>query len=231
MNKGFSIAIDGPVASGKGTLAISLSDILGGFSINTGAMYRAVALFCIENNIDYENEENVIKVLPEISVKLTKDKVYLNENDITERLKEPDVSSASSIVAAYSGVRKDLAERQRKIAKQAIEEGRIVIAEGRDIAIRVIPDADIKIFLTAKQEIRAKRRVDQYRERGIQKSLDEMLEDVRVRDERDINRSVDPLPSDPASLGYFVLDNSSQTENETIETVMNELKRKGLIND
>ena len=91
-----------------------------------------------------------------------------------------------------------MALRQQKIAQGRVREGKVVVVEGRDIGIRVLPDSDLKLFLTAKQEIRAKRRVKQYKMRGNQVSLEEMLEDVRIRDERDINRSVDPLPSNPA---------------------------------
>ncbi len=228
MNKGFSIAIDGPVASGKGTLAETLANKLGGFSINTGAMYRAVALFCLSKNINLEKEEDVISVLPNINIEL-KDNVYLNGNDVTERLKEPNVASASAVVAYYSGVRKDLAERQRKIALQGISEEKVIIAEGRDIGTRVLPDADIKIFLTASPEIRAKRRLGQYIEKGINKKFEDVLEETKIRDELDTTRETDPLPTNPESLGYFVLNDSNQTEEETVQSIIEELRRRGLI--
>ncbi len=227
--QGFSIAIDGPVASGKGTLATALAEKLGGFNLNTGAMYRVVALWCVENGINIESEQEVVKTLSGINIELESNIVKINGDDVTERIKEPDIADKSSIVASYGGVRKNLANRQREIAKAEIREGKIVIVEGRDIGIRVLPDADLKLFLTARPEIRAGRRVEQYRQRGVEKSFEEMLEDVRIRDERDINRSVDPLPSNPATLGYWVLDNSDQNESETIETVLAQLRKRGLI--
>lgn len=231
MHKGFSIAIDGPVASGKGTVASALASTLGGFFINTGGMYRCVALLCIKNNFDLKNEEDVIKVLPQINVEFKEKQVYLNGVDVTERLTEADVASGSSIVAVYEKVRQDLVSKQPKIAKDLISQGKIVIAEGRDIGTRVLSDADIKIFLTASAEVRAKRSLNRDRNRGIIKSFDDVLKEIKIRDERDTNRKVDPLSSNPASLGYFVLDNSGQTEEETINTILLNLRKRGLIND
>ncbi len=228
MPQGFSIAIDGPVASGKGTLATALAQKLGGFYINTGAMYRSVALLCLERGIDINNESEVIRVLPDINVEFNDSKVLLNGNDITERITRPDTTHGSSIVAVYGSVRADLAKKQQQIAQNAIDKGQVVIAEGRDTGTKVFPNAPIKIFLTARPEIRALRRAVQYQEKGIKKDAHEVLVDLKIRDERDINRAIDPLPSNPSQLGYFILDNSDQAEEETVDSIMTELKRRGL---
>lgn len=231
MNKGFGVAIDGPVASGKGTLAQALANKLGGFFINTGAMYRAVALLCLERSIDLTKEIEVVKVLPDINIEFKNQKIILNGGDISERIKEPDIAAGSSIVASYSSVRKDLADKQQKIAQNIIGEGKIVVVEGRDIGIRVLPDANIKIFLTADLEVRAKRRLEQYKTKGIQKEFAQILDETKIRDERDTTREIDPLPSNPAASGYWVLDTSNQSEQETIRAVMKELEKRGLISD
>jgi len=231
MNKGFSIAIDGPVASGKGTVASALANALGGFFINTGGMYRCVALLCIQNNIDTEKEAEVVKVLPQTNVEFRKGCVYLNGADVTERLKEADVARGSSVVAVYEKVRKDLVEKQQRIAGDLILKGKIVIAEGRDTGTRVLPDASFKIYLTAAVEIRAKRSLNRDMQRGAIKNFEDVLKETKIRDERDMGRDVDPLPSNPESLGYWVLDSSSQKEEETIGIVLSKLKERGLIHD
>ena len=168
--KAFSVAIDGPVASGKGTLAEVLAKKFDGHALNTGGMYRAVALYCLENSIDTSIESTVVNALPNIDVDLKDDQIFLNGKDITERIKEPDIAAISSTLAAYGGVRKDLARRQREIADRLMADGRVVFIEGRDIGTRVLPNADIKIFLTADPEIRARRRLNQYLEKGINKT-------------------------------------------------------------
>ncbi len=231
MSKGFSIAIDGPVASGKGTIAAALTDRLGGFFINTGAMYRTVALLCLEHRIDINSENEVSKVLPQVNVDFKDKKFFLNGIDVTERLARPDVSKASSVVAIYGSVREDLVKKQHRLAEDLLGEGKIVIAEGRDTGTRVIPKASLKVFLTAGLEVRVKRRRKQYREKGIKESMEAIKADTKTRDERDLGRNIDPLPSNPSELGYWVLDNSNQTEEETIDAIINELKRRGLIND
>lgn len=225
--KAFSVAIDGPVASGKGTLAEALAKKLEGHAINTGGMYRAVALYCIENNIELSN---VINALPKINVDLNDDQIFLNGKNVTDRIKEPDIAAVSSILAAYSSVRRDLARRQYEIAERLMTDGKAVFIEGRDIGTRVLPNADLKIFLTADPEIRARRRYNQYTEKGLDKSFEEVLEETKQRDYVDSNRETDPLPSNPKELGYWVLDDSGQSESETIQLVLDEIEKRGLRN-
>lgn len=232
MPQGFSIAIDGPVASGKGTLAQALADRLGGFNLNTGAMYRSVALFAKERGIDINQEPLVALILPEASITFQGGQVFLNGTDVTERIKEPDISLGSSRVATYGSVRENLVGKQRQMAREAMEKGQMVVVEGRDIGKRVLPDASIKIFLTARPEVRAKRRLAQYLAKGIAQEEAQVLADIHERDSQDANRAIDPLPMDnPERFGYWLLDDSDQTEEQTIHSVMQELTKRGLIND
>ncbi len=231
MTKAFSIAIDGPVAAGKGTIAIDLTNRLDGFYIYTGAMYRCVALLCLQRGINLEDEAQVLTVLSDINMEFQGGKVLLNGNDITQRIKEPDAARGSSFVSRHKKVRADLVIKQQEIAKKAIESGQIVIADGRDIGTVVLPDAAVKIFLTANVDVRIERELGRYREQGIIKDRESIIEEIKQRDERDFNRDIDPLPANPQALGYWVLDNSSQSEGETVGIIMQELKKKGLLND
>lgn len=231
MSKGFSIAIDGPVASGKGTVAAALAVRLGGFFINTGAMYRAVALVCSENGIDVNSENKVSKILPKVNFDFKDNEVFLNGANVTVRLTKPDVSKASSIVATYPSVRVYLVKKQRKIVEDILNRGKMVVAEGRDTGTKVIPSASLKIFLTASLKTRAKRRLNQYGEKGVGENIKDVIEDTKTRDKRDMERDIDPLSSNPSSLGYWVLDNSNQTKEQTLGLIIKELKRRGLIDD
>ncbi|HUQ85619.1 MAG TPA: (d)CMP kinase [Candidatus Limnocylindrales bacterium] len=226
-NKGFVIAIDGPVASGKGALAAQLAKKLKGFYLYTGAMYRSVAFLCIEKGIDLENESDVESVLSDLNIELENDRVILNGQDVTERLNEPDTASGSSVVGVYPNVRQVAVLKQQEIGEKAIKNGKIVVAEGRDIGTVVFPNAAAKIYLTARPEIRAKRRMEQFITQ--KKDLTKELQNLKTRDKRDTEREVGPLPSDPENLGYFILDNSDLTEDQTMEKVLGELKKRNLI--
>lgn len=228
MPHGFAIAIDGPVASGKGTIAKRLSRELGGFYLYSGGMYRAVALACIQKGLDVTEPEQVIRALGKADISIgDKHQILLNGEDVTERIKQPDTASGGSIIAVIPHVRKVLVKRQQEIVKAAVDRGEIVVAEGRDTGTVVLPDADVKIFLTASTDVRAKRRLAQYTDHlGYEK----MLESVKERDKRDTERKIDPLPSSPELHGYVILDNSEMSEDETLEAIKAELKKKELIN-
>ncbi len=232
MPQGFSIAIDGPVASGKGTTAAALADKLGGFFINTGGMYRTVALLCIERGIDINNEAAVTGILPDVNIEVRDGKIFLNGKDVTERITREDTSNGSSMVGVYGSVRKALVRKQQEIGKGVIDHGQIVVAEGRDAGTRIFPEASMKIFLTANTKVRARRRQTQYEAKGIKKELPELIEEIKERDDRDSHREIDPLQiADPEKAGYWVLDNSNQTPEQTAEVIMRELIKRGLIND
>lgn len=225
-SKGFVIAIDGPVASGKGTIASLLAEKLFGFHLYTGAFYRCVALYCIENGIDLLNEELVYKALDHIIVDLTEYTVFLNDQEVSERIKEKDVARGSSVIAVYPMVRKWAVGRQQEIAEREKQKGKAVIAEGRDTGTVIFPKADLKIFLTADPLIRAKRRKTQ---EGLVEPVEDVLKTIKERDKRDIEREADPLVKNPREYGYVVIDNSGQTEEETINTILQELQNRGLI--
>jgi cytidylate kinase len=226
---GFVLAIDGPVASGKGTLALRLAKDLNAFYLNTGAMYRSIALLCIRAGIDIEDGKSVESVLADFNIEYVGEQIILNGENVTNRLNEPDTASGASVVGVYKKVREVLVARQQQIADANVKKGMVVIAEGRDTGTVVFPHADFKLYLTARAEVRAKRRMEQYGKSG--KSLDEYLNDIRIRDERDMGRVVGPLPKNPAELGYFILDNSDLTEKASIDAIKKELKERKLIND
>jgi cytidylate kinase len=224
MKIGYSIAIDGPVAAGKGTIAPALARKLNGFYINTGAMYRCVALFCFKNNINIENEGDVVKSLDEISIELKNDKIFLNGADVTKEIKKENISILSPKVALYQKVRQKLVSYQHKIAQNALSSGISVVAEGRDTGTKVLPNANLKVFLTADPKVRAQRRLQQIKDRNENKSLEEVLEDIIKRDRQDSERKIDPLVTDPKAYGYFVLDNSRLSEEETINAIIERVK-------
>lgn len=231
MQKGFVIAIDGPVASGKGTIAHNLSERLGGFDLYTGATYRSLALYCLENNINLANEDAIKKILPNVSIDLTGTKVILNGRDVTQRIKENDAASTSALVSPYAFVRKVMVKRQQEIAEREIVNGKIVIAEGRDTGTVVFPNADFKLYLKASEKVRANRRFIQYQDQGDIRSKDDVFNEIRARDKRDMTRINDPLVSNPQDLGYYILDNSSLNEEQTLQAIENELKRRKLLSD
>lgn len=223
------IAIDGPVAAGKGTIATKLASILDGLYLYTGAMYRILALLCIEQGIDMHNEQAVIALLPLLTISYDKEKIFFNGRDITDRIKEDDTASGSSVVAVYPQVRAAMVTKQQAIGELALSQGIPVIIEGRDTATKVFPEAELKVYLTASPEARAKRRLSQYQQQGRTVSFDEVLEEIHVRDKRDMLRETDPLPSNPKELGYFIVDDSQMSEADTLETIYEELRRRGLL--
>ena len=148
---GFAVAIDGPVASGKGTIASRLADRLSGFYLYTGSMYRCIALYCIKKSIPVTNETAVENVLKSISIEFKEDKILLNGTDVCEEIKQKEIAMAGSTVSLYKGVRKDMVRRQQEIAYTYMKRGEIVVAEGRDIGTRVLQNAALQSFLYSQQ--------------------------------------------------------------------------------
>lgn len=225
--KGFVIAIDGPVASGKGTIAKKLAQKLRGFDLYTGAMYRCLALLCINKGLNLEKATDVESVLSDLNVEFDHNKVLLNGQDVTERIQDADTASGASVVGVFPKVRESLASKQQEIAKKATEKGMIVVAEGRDMGTTVFPNAPLKIYLTARPEVRARRRMEQFL--GSEKDLERAVEELKKRDTRDSQREASPLPITPENFGYFVLDNSDLNEEETLDAINAELKKRKLI--
>lgn len=224
MSKGFSIAIDGPVAAGKGTIAPALAKRLNGFYLYTGAMYRCVALYCLRNNISLDDQAKVESILSEINIDFTPGEILLNNEDISREIKREDVAAGSAKVSAYQRVREELVAKQKDIANNALEKGIAVVAEGRDTATKVLPEADLKVFLTATPAVRAQRRLKQIEESGQKADFDKVLQEVELRDRRDRERKIDPLVENPQELGYFVLDDSNMSEEETISSIISQIK-------
>jgi len=229
MPKGFIIAIDGPAASGKGAIALALAKDLNGFYLYTGAMYRCLALICIERGLDLERENEVESALTGINIQFENNQIMLNGSDVSERIKQADTASGASKVGVYPKVRESLDQKLREIATKVCDKGQIVVTEGRDTATTIFPSAVLKIYLSARPEIRAKRRMEQYIKK--EKDLSKELQELKVRDKRDKERLASPLASNPQDLGYFVLDNSDMTESETLNVIKKELKKRELIND
>ena len=191
--KYISVAVDGPAGAGKSSVSKAVAKSLGYTYIDTGAMYRAVALFAINNGIDAKNEtEKLVSRLNEveIDIKYTDEgqQIYLLGENVSKRIREEDVSVGASNVAVIPEVRKKLVELQRKMAESAN-----VIMDGRDICSYVLPNADVKIFLTASAESRAKRRYDELCEKGIECDFEKIKADMEDRNKNDSQRAVAPL--------------------------------------
>lgn len=227
--QGFVIAIDGPVASGKGTIAPLLAKKLHAFYMNTGALFRMLALLSKRESVDPTSEEGVLTLLAENTLDLDDDKVLLNGEDVTKEIYHSDISLMSSLIAGNAKVHAQVIILEQKIAQRKIGEGRIVLVEGRNIGTAVFPDAQLKLFLTASLEERAKRRFAQARARDEEVTYEEVLKDTETRDTRDRERPFYPLVSDPEKHGYVVLDNTGMTEEDTMEWIMAQLKHKGLL--
>lgn len=230
MKNNISIAIDGPVGAGKGTLAVALSKRLNAFYVYTGAMYRELALACLRGKININNEEEVLSKLNNISIELKNTdygvRAYLNGEEVSDEIFKPAISKMVPIVAAFSKVRKEMVLRQQKAAKDAMEKGKNVVMEGRDIATDVLHDADLKIYLTADIKVRAQRRLMQLEDKGIKAQFDDVLKDLKERDRQDMERSASPLI---IAEGAVVIDTTNDTIEETVDKVIGKLKEKNLI--
>lgn len=187
-----SVAIDGPSGAGKSTLARRLAAELGYIYVDTGALYRAIGLYALRNNADTKNEDEIIVLLPHIQLRLSYENdtqhIYLNGEDVSLSIRQEEISMAASNVSAHSSVRDFLLETQRRFAKE-----HNVIMDGRDIGTVILPNAQIKIFLTASAEERARRRYKEIIDRGIETTYDKVLKDVQQRDFNDTNRKTAPL--------------------------------------
>jgi len=225
MKKTLKIAIDGPSGAGKSSLAKGVAKKLGLIYVDTGALFRAVGLFAIRRGVAAEDKDGIIALLPSLKVEMTNEggvqRVYLCGEDVSDKIRTPEVSHYASSVSAVPEVRRFLFSLQREIADKCN-----VIMDGRDIGTVILPDADLKVFLTASAEARAKRRYLELTEKGIKTSVEELIAQQNERDARDSGRDVAPLtPADDAVL----LDNSAIDLEKTIDEVIRFAKEKGLI--
>ena len=219
----FAIAIDGPAGAGKSTIARKVAAELSIIYVDTGAMYRAIGAYAIRKGVDTKDASAVAALLPEISLELTYSeeqgqRIFLNGEDVSSEIRLPEMGMAASNVSAIPEVRAFLLEQQRGMAKR-----QSVIMDGRDIGTVVLPDAKVKIFLTASAEERARRRWKEFSEKGLPDTYEEILADVIRRDEQDMNRPIAPLKqADDAIL----LDSTALNFAETVEKVKEIIKER-----
>lgn len=215
------IAIDGPSGAGKSTLGKMLAKKLGLLYLDTGAMYRAVALAAMRKNVIWEDRETIGAIAADAKIELRGEpddlRIFLDGEDITPEIRTLDVAQAASIVSTISDVRRTMVEHQREIGESAPNG---CVLEGRDIGSVVFPKADIKFFLTAKPEARARRRFDEDREKGRTSTYEETLSEINQRDERDVSREDSPLTiADDA----VVIDTSDLDLSEVFEQMLSKI--------
>ena len=189
----YSIAIDGPSGAGKSSQARAIAEKYGFIYVDTGAIYRTVGLAAYRRGIDRKDEAAVVAMLPELDIRMAYDEngaqcMYLNGEDVSKEIRMPEISIWASDVSAHGKVRAYLLEMQRRLARE-----NNVVMDGRDIGTVVLPDAELKIFLTASAEARARRRLLEHKSKGIEISFEEVLKDIQYRDQQDSSRDAAPL--------------------------------------
>lgn len=223
----FNIAIDGPAGAGKSTIARAAARNLGFLYVDTGAMYRAIAFSLIRSGIEPEDEEGIEKVLENMTIRIVysdgEQQILLNGENVTAFLRDEAVGNMASRSASNPKVREKLLQLQRDLAKE-----NDVIMDGRDIGTFVLPDADVKVYLTASVEERAKRRYLELIEKGQDADMEKIKEDIRTRDTQDMNRSIAPLKQ---AKDAVVIDSSKLTIPEVMDRIVDafqeSLKLKG----
>lgn len=212
MNGHYAIAIDGPSGAGKSSLARDCAAAFGFLYVDTGAIYRTVGLAAYRRDLDRRDESAVAALLPELDIRMSynaegEQRMFLNGEDVSEAIRAPEISICASDVSALPAVRAFLLEMQRRMAWE-----NSVIVDGRDIGTVVLPEAELKIFLTASAEARAERRVKQLEEKGLTCDYEEVLRDIRYRDEQDSHRAAAPLK---AAEDAVLVDTTAFDRNES----------------
>jgi cytidylate kinase len=219
MAKRVTVAIDGPAAAGKSTVAKKVAAILNYTYVDTGAMYRAFTWAVLQRGLDPKDEKASCSIIPDVTMDLLEDgRVFCNNTDVTRAIREPLVSSNVSYIASYKDIRLALVELQRKLA-----ESKSVVMDGRDIGTYVLPDADVKIFQIASVETRAQRRYDENVLKGIPTSMDDVIEDVKRRDYIDSHRAFAPLKPAADSVE---LDTSDLNIEQVVDAILNIIHEK-----
>ncbi len=218
-----SVAIDGPAGAGKSTIARKVAQELGCLYVDTGAIYRTVGLYALRKGADPKNEGEVVPLLEELKVEMQVESdgiqhMYLNGEDVTAQIREPEISRYASAVSALPPVRAFLLDMQRELART-----RSVVMDGRDIGTVVLPDATVKIFLTASPEVRAMRRWKELREKGNTDTYEEVLRDVIQRDYDDSHRAIAPLRQAEDAV---LADTSELDLEESIQLLLNIVKER-----
>lgn len=214
------VAIDGPAAAGKSTVAKMVAKKIGATYIDTGAMYRAVTYFALSQNIDPKDESAVVSLLPKLKLDIKEDeRIFLNGADVTKQIRSIEVNDNVSYVASYKDIRLALVDIQRKMSESIS-----VVMDGRDIGTYVLPNADIKIFQVASVGTRALRRYKENISKGIQCELEDIEIGLKKRDHIDSTRTFAPLkPADDS----IVLDTSNLSIEEAVDAVIEIIKKKG----
>ncbi len=214
----YIVAVDGPAGSGKSTISKIIAKEYNLTYLDTGAMYRMVALNSLESNIDLEDIGAVNKMLDEISIDIDGNKFILNGQDVSEEIRTPRVTGIVSDVAAIKEIRVKLVDLQREISK-----GKKVILDGRDIGTVVFPNAQLKVFLVASPEERAMRRLKEYDSKGVEITFEEVLASIKNRDHIDSNRKESPLKKAEDSIE---IDTSSKTIDEVCEEISSLIQQR-----
>lgn len=193
MKEFFSIAIDGPSGAGKSSLAKKLAEAFRFIYVDTGAIYRTLGLAAYRRGIDRKDEKAVMELLPKIKIEMGynqagEQRMYLDGEDVSEQIRLPEISICASDVSSHQAVRTYLLDMQRDFARK-----NNVIMDGRDIGTVVLPDAELKIFLTASSEARARRRMLEQKNKGIEESFEDVLREIEYRDKQDSSRTAAPL--------------------------------------
>ena len=223
MNGHYAIAIDGPSGAGKSTIARAAAKHFGFIYVDTGAIYRTVGLAAYRGGVDRRDESAVEALLPQLEIAMRytdagEQHMYLNGEDVTALIREPEISICASDVAALPSVRAFLMELQRRMARE-----NSVIMDGRDIGTVVLPDAEVKIVLTASAEARARRRLLELEQKGMKRSFDEVLRDIKYRDEQDSHRAAAPLKKAEDAIA---VDTSELNFDESLELVVKIIRQK-----
>ena len=212
---GYNVAIDGPAGAGKSTIAKLVAKEKGYIYVDTGAMYSALAIHFLEKKVSAEETDQVVAACKDAEVTIVYEEgvqqVYLNGKNVTGQLRTEEVGNMASKTSAIPEVRAKLLELQRGLARSSD-----VIMDGRDIGTNILPDADVKIYLTASVETRAKRRFDELTERGELCNLEEIKKDIRERDTRDMNREIAPLKQAEDAI---LVDSSNMGISEVVDTI------------
>ena len=211
-----NVAIDGPAGAGKSTIAKAIAAKMGYVYVDTGAMYRAMALYFLRSNISKEDEAKISSSVEDITVSIKYEDgaqhVILNDEDVTGLIRTEEVGNMASATSVYSAVRSKLVALQQELAKTTD-----VIMDGRDIGTVVLPNADVKIFLTASVECRAKRRYDELVAKGENPDFDKIAKDIEERDYRDSHREISPLKQAEDAI---LVDSSEMTIDQVVETII-----------
>ena len=217
-----NIAMDGPVGAGKSSIAAEVARRLGILHLDTGAMYRAIGLTALRRGVDLKDEAACVALANDIDITVAHQAdgqhTFVNGEDVTGLIRTPEVSMAASTVSKYLGVRQGMVALQQKLAAQTP-----MLVDGRDICLRVLPNATVKLYLTASAVERARRRWLEMNQKGAPDTYEQVLEDLKKRDDQDMNRQVDPLRPTPDAI---IVDSTEMNFEQVVEHILAIVKEK-----